>query len=150
MCPGPIPYVYPCICAATPSHGIKVLDSSMCSFIFFPHLSVGLTHSQLHTAHGLPFPNHHAQLAKYAERWQGLMAAYDSTGAGQVGQRIVSVLIHHPACCLLDRFITMHRFSIFMRTLLLVDNYVSNKLPQCAMHALERHACLPRPIHCIC
>ena len=62
----------------------------------------------------------------------------------------VSVLIHHPACCLLDRFTTTHRFSIFMRTLSLFDNYVSNQLPQCATHALECHACLPHPIHCIC
>ena len=88
--PWPCPYVYPCVCAATPSRGIKVLYSGMCSFIFFPHLSVGLIHSQLHTAHGSPFPNRHAQLAEYAEQWQGPMAAYDSAGTGQVGKRIVS------------------------------------------------------------
>ena len=62
----------------------------------------------------------------------------------------VSVLIHHPACCLLDRFTTMHRFSIFTRSLSSVDNYVSNQLPQCTTHALECHVCLPCPIHCIC
>ena len=28
--------------------------------------------------------------AEYVERWQGLMAAYDGAGAGQVGQRVVS------------------------------------------------------------
>ena len=59
--PRPHPYMYPRVCAATPSHGVKVLDSGMCSFIFFPHLSVGPIRSQLHTAHGLPFPNRHAQ-----------------------------------------------------------------------------------------
>ena len=88
--PRPCPYVYPRVCAATPSCGVEVLDSGMCSFIFFPHLSMGLIHSQLHTAHGSPFPNCHAQLAEYAEQWQGLIAAYDGAGAGQVGKRIVS------------------------------------------------------------
>ena len=88
--PWPRPYMYPCVCAATPSRGVKVLDSGMCSFIFFLNLSMGPICSQLHTAHGSPFPNRHAQPAKYVERWQGLMAAYNGTGAGQVGQRIVS------------------------------------------------------------
>ena len=65
--PWPRPYMYPHVCAATPSRGVEVLDSGMCLFIFFPHLSMGPIHSQLHTAHGSPFPNHHAQLAEYAE-----------------------------------------------------------------------------------
>ena len=52
---------------------------------------MGLIHSQLHTAHGSPFPNR--QLAKYAERWQGLLVAYDSAGTGQVGQRIGAELV---------------------------------------------------------
>ena len=88
--PWPCPYVYPHVSTATPSRGIEVLDSGMCLFIFFRHLAVGPICSQLHAAHGLPFPNRHAQLAEYAERWQGLMAAYDGAGTGQVGQRIVS------------------------------------------------------------
>ena len=33
------------------------------------------------------FPNRHARLAEYAERWQELMVAYDGAGAGQVGQK---------------------------------------------------------------
>ena len=99
--PWPHPYMYPRVCAATPSRGVEVLDSGMCSFIFCPHLSVGPIRYQLHTAYGSPFPNRHAQLAKYVERWQGLMAAYDSAGTGQVGKRIVSSLCSNTSPCML-------------------------------------------------
>ena len=92
MCPGAVPT---CIHASVLPHPAVasryLIPVCVRSFSFLTCLWGRFALScSLHTAHGLPFPNRHAQPAEYAERWQGLMVAYNGAGAGQVGKRIVS------------------------------------------------------------